>query len=119
MNKPLHETKAEIACKLGDVFLNNAKKRIKELEAQVEKNELRISELKDRIDYLFLQNWKGNRITTIDAITKGLAKRDLEQQAKGIDWVLACRETNLSNGDVHTFMDKCNQLRRQATEAGK
>jgi hypothetical protein len=40
--------------------------------------------------------------------------RDLEQQAKGIEWVLACRELNLSEGEVHTLMDKCNQLRQHA-----
>ena len=38
----------------------------------------------------------------------------LEQQAKGVDWVLACRELNLSEGEVHTLMDKCNDLRNQA-----
>ena len=40
-----------------------------------------------------------------------LKAHNLEQQAKGIDWVLACRELNLSEGEVHTLMDKCNQLR--------
>lgn len=45
-----------------------------------------------------------------------LAKLKLEQQAKGIDWCLECRETNLSEGDVHTSMDKANQLRKQASE---
>ena len=44
---------------------------------------------------------------------KGQAVRDLEQQAKGVEWVLACRELNLSEGEVHTLMDKCNQLRKQ------
>ena len=39
---------------------------------------------------------------------------NLEQQAKGVEWVLACRELNLSEGEVHTLMDKCNQLRNQA-----
>ena len=42
------------------------------------------------------------------------AKRDLEQQARGVDWVLACRELNLSEGEVHTLMDKCNGLCNQA-----
>jgi len=40
--------------------------------------------------------------------------RDLEQQAKGVDWVLACRGLNLSEGEVHTLMDKCNELHNQA-----
>ena len=39
---------------------------------------------------------------------------NLEQRAKGIDWVLACRELNLSEGEVHTLMDKCNRLCNQA-----
>jgi len=47
---------------------------------------------------------KANRLLDI---------RDLEQQAKGVKWVLACRELNLSKGEVYTMMDKCNQLRNQ------
>jgi hypothetical protein len=43
-----------------------------------------------------------------------LAILKLEQQAKGCDWVLACRELNLSDGEIYTLMDKCNQLRNQA-----
>lgn len=42
---------------------------------------------------------------------------NLEQQAKGIDWVISCRELNLSEGDIHTFIDKANQLRNQSKEA--
>jgi hypothetical protein len=49
----------------------------------------------------------------IAEIEKERAVRDLEQQAKGVEWVLACRELNLSEGEVHTLMDKCNQLRKQ------
>ena len=52
-------------------------------------------------------------IKRIAELEKERAVRDLEQQAKGVEWVLACRELNLSEGEVHTLMDKCNQLRKQ------
>lgn len=50
-------------------------------------------------------------------LKRRLESHNLELQAKGIDWVLACRELNLSEGEVHTMMDKCNQLRNQSKEA--
>ena len=51
---------------------------------------------------------------TINGNKKILEAHNLEQQAKGVKWVLACRELNLSKGEVYTMMDKCNQLRNQA-----
>lgn len=45
-----------------------------------------------------------------------LERNNLEQQAKGIDWVLVCRELNLSEGEVDTLIDKYNQLRSEANQ---
>ena len=43
---------------------------------------------------------------------KWLAQHNTEQQIKTLEWVLSCRELNLSQGGIHTLMDKCNQLRK-------
>jgi hypothetical protein len=69
-----------------------------------------------RIQYITKKAIKRgwNVKTTNDRLIAEREKFALEQQAKGIDWVLACRELNLSKGDVHTFIDKRNQLRQQA-----
>lgn len=43
-----------------------------------------------------------------------LKQHDLEMEAKGIEWCLDCRETNLSQGEIDTFREKAKQLRKQA-----
>ena len=100
------------------LLLQNAADRIESLtlEAQTKDCELNsqkgvIQSVRDVFDI------RVHDFNLITAIKLKLEKRDLEQQAKGIDWVLACRELNLSEGEVHTMMDKCNQLRSQAKEA--
>ena len=61
-------------------------------------------------------DWDYINDSQYEECQKAITIRDLRQQAKGIDWVLACRELNLSEGEVHTLMDKCNKLRKQADE---
>ena len=83
----------------------------------------RIAELKEIVSVLTIADETGyvdgegfvtdfNKIT--DEAREFLVAHNLEQQAKGIEWVLACRETNFGQGDIHTMMDKCNKLREQA-----
>ena len=67
-------------------------------------NQERIAELEKELSSIVSGLFSENEL----AILK------LEQQARGVDWVLACRELNLSEGEVHTLMDKCNGLCNQA-----
>ena len=49
-------------------------------------------------------------------LTKTLEQFKLEQQVKGLEWVLDCRELNLSNGEIDTIMDKRNRIIKQAAK---
>ena len=73
------------------------------LQIQVE----RIAELEAQLKAVLEDNTKLAQVRQA---------HNLRQQAKGIDWPLACRELNLSEGEVHTLMDKCNKLRKQADD---
>jgi len=81
--------------------LNRSIKRIAELEQE---------------NQVFKQQWHELNDSIEHQLKKGDAILKLEQQAKGVDWVIACRELNLSQGEVHTLMDKCNKLREQAKQ---
>jgi len=108
---------------------------IAELNKTNKKLEIRIAELENKIKgsaYLHMaaqmmiylvegreivgSDWDYINDSQYEECQKAITIRDLRQQAKGIDWVLACRELNLSEGEVHTLMDKCNKLRKQADE---
>jgi hypothetical protein len=52
-------------------------------------------------------------------LNSSISIRDLEQQAKGIEWCIDCRETNLSQGEIAAFKEKCEQLRNQAKDDNK
>jgi len=55
-----------------------------------------------------------------EKLNKTEAKRDLEQQAKGIDELLACRELDgFSQGAIDTIILIVNRLRKQANEVGR
>ena len=75
----------------------------------------RIAELEQE-NQVFKQQWHELNDSIEHQLKKGDAILKLEQQAKGVDWVIACRELNLSQGEVHTLMDKCNKLREQAKQ---
>jgi len=76
----------------ADLVLSQSARRMTELEAQLAK-------------------------VTVerDALKSSLAKRDLEQQAKGIDELLACRELDgFSQGAIDTIALIVNRLRKQS-----
>mgnify|MGYP003150852328 CR=1 FL=1 len=55
-------------------------------------------------------NQLKNRITELE---REREQRDLEQQIKGIMRVMACRELNLSEGEIDTLILMKEQLRKE------
>lgn len=100
--------------------IENYKDKIREKDKRIAELEQERDECAIALELICIQgirNGKEEKLTDICAVsTKALARRDLEQQAKGVEWVLDCRELNLSNGEIDTIMDKRNNLLEQATK---
>ena len=95
---------------LKSCTLGLTKGHLRQCETALESRDKRIAELEAQLKSVLEDNTKLAQVRQA---------HNLRQQAKGIDWVLACRELNLSEGEVHTLMDKCNKLRKQADDLGQ
>ena len=58
-------------------------------------------------------------IERIAELEANQVKRDLEQQAKGMEWVLHCPNFWLSESEIHALMNKIEELHKQAKEIGE
>ena len=112
-----HEARTHKLCGamgLGKLF-ESAHKRIAELEKELTEtqNVIIAHQVADETGCVDGEGWVKNWAEIEEKTINILEAHNLGQIAKGFEWVLACRELNLSEGEVYTLMDKCNQLRKQ------